>query len=208
MIARFVCGMLRQEGLTGHTDRVRCVACSPDGQYIMSSSRDRTIRVWTGEAVGGPFTGHTDSVLSVAFSPDGQHIVSGSRDHTVRVWNAMTGETEAGGHTSSVPSSTPSPAGQIIVSGSDDCMIRLVKNMFGGMERTVLSDSMNQSKIDHEGWITGDDGALVLWIPQIHRSSECIARPISGFLAHMKHGSIFLGLFMGRIGRRARTNSV
>jgi WD40 repeat protein len=65
----------------GHSDQVRSVSFSPDGQHIASGSDDQTICVWnamTGEMVAGPFRGHSDMVTSVAFSPDGQHIVSGS----------------------------------------------------------------------------------------------------------------------------------
>jgi WD40 repeat protein len=107
-------------------DNVHSVAFSPDGQHIVSSSGDGTIRVWnamTGETAAGPFTGHTDHVRSVAFSPDGQHIVSGSDDGTIRVWEAMTGEPVAGpftGHTDWVWSVAFSPDGQHIVSGSED----------------------------------------------------------------------------------------
>ena len=67
---------------TGHTDWIKSVAFSPDGQNIVSGSSDRTIRVWnamTGESSGRPI--HWTHILgpgSVAFSPDGQHIVSGS----------------------------------------------------------------------------------------------------------------------------------
>ena len=59
----------------GHTEWVRSVAFSPDGQQIVSGSSDETICVWnaiTGEIVAGPFTGHTSYVFSVEFSPDSQ----------------------------------------------------------------------------------------------------------------------------------------
>jgi WD40 repeat protein len=81
----------------GHTDCVKSVAFSPDGQHIVSGSDDRTIRVWnamTGETAAGRFAGHTSRVNSVAFSPDGQHIVSGSLDGTIRALNITIGKTE------------------------------------------------------------------------------------------------------------------
>ena len=90
---------------TGHSDWVNSVAFSPDGQWVVSDSDDKTIYVWnaiTGEVVAGPFTGHIYSVTSVEFSPDGQWIVSGSENKTIYVWSATTGEVVAGpitGHT-------------------------------------------------------------------------------------------------------------
>jgi WD40 repeat protein len=55
---------------TGHTNWVRSVAFSPDGQHIVSGSEDQTVRVWnisTGGMAAGPFAGQTDSVKSDAF---------------------------------------------------------------------------------------------------------------------------------------------
>ena len=73
-----MCGPPQQERAAGpfasHRAPVCSVAFSPDGEHIVSGSKDQTICVWsavTGERVAGPFTGHTGSVDSVAFSPDG-----------------------------------------------------------------------------------------------------------------------------------------
>ncbi|HWT48836.1 MAG TPA: hypothetical protein VN255_09740, partial [Mycobacterium sp.] len=75
--------------MAGHTDVVKSVAFSPDGQRIISGSSDDAVRMWdaaTDRQIGAPLTGHTDIVTSVAFSPDGQRIASASADNTVRLW--------------------------------------------------------------------------------------------------------------------------
>ena len=113
----------------GHSERVRAVAISPDGQTIVSGSFDQTIRLWdlSGAPIGAPFQGHTDVVLSVAISPDGQMIVSGSFDQTIRLWDLSGAPIGAPfqGHTDAVSSVAISPDGQTIVSGSNDNTVRL-----------------------------------------------------------------------------------
>jgi WD40 repeat protein len=74
--------------LAGHTNRVRSVAFSPDGQHIVSGSADKLVKVWSVSARKevASLAGHTSHVYSVAFSPDGEHIVSGSSfDKLVKV---------------------------------------------------------------------------------------------------------------------------
>jgi len=78
--------------LHGHTDVINSVEFSRDGQYVVTASYDRTVRIWdtrTYSQVGDALAGHTDAVWSACFSPDGTLVVSGSADHTVRIWNAQ-----------------------------------------------------------------------------------------------------------------------
>jgi WD40 repeat protein len=77
----------------GHTDWVRAVAWSPDGQRIASCSDDKTVQVWNAADGSKVFTyrGHTDVVKGVVWSPDGKQIASCSDDKTVQVWNAADG---------------------------------------------------------------------------------------------------------------------
>ncbi|KZP12137.1 WD40 repeat-like protein, partial [Athelia psychrophila] len=120
-----------EQVIEGHTDNVRSVAFSPDGERIASGSYDQTIRIWdarTGKVVAGPFWGHTDYVRSVALSPDGERVASGSNDQTIRVWDVNTGKLIAGpfnGHTNGVSSIAFSPNGELVVSGSYDQTIRV-----------------------------------------------------------------------------------
>ena len=78
--------------LYGHTGEINSVEFSRDGQYIVTGSDDRSVRIWdtqTYSQVGDALTGHTDAVKSACFSPDGTLVVSASRDGTVCIWNAQ-----------------------------------------------------------------------------------------------------------------------
>lgn len=72
----------------GHDHNVSSVSFLPAGDFIISSSRDKTIKMWevsTGYCVK-TYTGHTDWVRMVRPSPDGLYIASCSTDQTVRIW--------------------------------------------------------------------------------------------------------------------------
>lgn len=84
--------------LCGHTDIVLCSAVSADGRFVVTGSKDNTVRVWdlTTHKCMATLQGHTDSVGAVACSrrlgasgSDSQFFVSGSKDRTIKVWNAM-----------------------------------------------------------------------------------------------------------------------
>lgn len=66
-------------------------------EYLVSGSRDKTLRIWnlaTRRLVGKPLVGHVGSVLCLQFDSDpGEDIiVSGSSDSDVIIWKFSTGE--------------------------------------------------------------------------------------------------------------------
>lgn len=77
--------------LTGHNHFVEDVAISSDGQFALSASWDKTLRLWdlTMGTTTRRFTSHTGDVLSVSFSADNRQIVSGSRDKSIKLWNTL-----------------------------------------------------------------------------------------------------------------------
>jgi WD40 repeat protein len=79
--------------LTGHTDRINAVDLSEDGDWAVTASRDKTLRMWNLRQVRGShvFRGHTREVLDIQISVDGSRVVSFARDRTVRVWEMRTG---------------------------------------------------------------------------------------------------------------------
>lgn len=79
----------------GHTECVYSLQFTPD--YLVSGSRDRTIRVWsmyTRRLVHPPLRSHDGSVLCLQFDPDPEEdiIVSGSSDSDVIIWKFSTGK--------------------------------------------------------------------------------------------------------------------
>ncbi|KAI9318653.1 WD40-repeat-containing domain protein [Dichotomocladium elegans] len=74
---------------TGHKDFVLSVACTPDSNWIVSGSKDRSVQFWDPRTGATQFMlqGHKNSVISVATSLSGQTLfATGSGDNRARIW--------------------------------------------------------------------------------------------------------------------------
>jgi len=121
--------------LVGHGGWVTSIATSAaDPNTILTSSRDKTVIVWTLTREEGNFgyarralRGHNNFVSDVVVSADGQFALSSSWDHTLRLWEIATGKckTRFAGHTKDVLSVAFSEDNRQIISGSRDRTVKL-----------------------------------------------------------------------------------
>ncbi|MEZ0274626.1 MAG: TIR domain-containing protein, partial [Roseimicrobium sp.] len=132
---------LPQTTLEGHEDKVTSAEFSNDGLRILTTSEDKTARVWeahTGNLLA-TLKGHVDKVTSAKFSPDGSRVVTGSPDNDARVWEMFTGKLMAvlHGHRSSVYGVEFSPDGQRILTDSADDTARVWETATGRLLFTL-----------------------------------------------------------------------
>jgi WD40 repeat protein len=132
--------------LSGHTERLTSAAFSADGARIVTSSFDKTARVWnaaTGQQLmllSGPMA----RVNSAGFSPDGSRIVTAAYDNMARVWDAATRRQTAllEGHADRVWSAAFSPDGTRVVTSSFDKSAR-IWDAASGRQLALLSGHTN-----------------------------------------------------------------
>lgn len=120
---------IAQAVLEGHERALRAAVFSPDGRTVLTSSQDKTARVWNADGSGEPIVlrGHQDWVYGAVFSPDGHKVLTRSADKTARVWNADgSGEPIVlRGHENYVTSAVFSPDGRKVLTSSADGTARV-----------------------------------------------------------------------------------
>nr|XP_019050382.1 WD-repeat protein [Kwoniella bestiolae CBS 10118]OCF29312.1 WD-repeat protein [Kwoniella bestiolae CBS 10118] len=122
--------------LADHTDEVWRIEWSPDGMYLASAGKDKTVVIWQLKESGGsqysvvPFQHlkeHSDPVDAMAWSPDGKTLVTGA-DKNIYVWDVKSGELRPKPSSGSQHSDTISaiqwlPDGSEFVVASMDCKV-------------------------------------------------------------------------------------
>ncbi len=83
-----------EKNLEGHKDEVTALIYSPNGKYIISGSRDETVKMWDVSTRKNlkTFIGHKGTINSLSYSYDGKYIASGSEDKTINIWDVKTGK--------------------------------------------------------------------------------------------------------------------
>ena len=110
--------------LRGHKGAILSVGFSPDGNTVITGSRDGTVRLWdvkTGMQ-RQELKGYAECICSVAFSPDNNFVLAGTLNGEVCLWDlkARTEPQIFKGHTGAILSVSFSPDGSVALTGSRD----------------------------------------------------------------------------------------
>lgn len=75
--------------LVGHTDAIKTVAFSHNGQQIASGSIDKSIKVWSSsdKKTINTLNGHSEGVNKVEFSNTDKYIISAGYDDNLLIWD-------------------------------------------------------------------------------------------------------------------------
>lgn len=189
--------------LRGHTDSVYC-CCIDDGRrtghagYVVSGSRDRTIRVWdsaTGACVA-TLRAHHGSVLCLAQGTG--MLVSGSSDATARVWRRSTAADEhyvlervLAGHTAGVLGVAFDET--YVVTASRDTTLRVWRRTDGELVRVYGAHrgSVNTCCL-HRGLVASGagDGSVHVWRVDTGETLAVMHAPRSGVASLVLAGDV------------------
>ncbi|MBD2568499.1 eIF2A-related protein [Anabaena lutea] len=156
--------------LVGHNDIITDINFSHDGKLIVSSSLDKTIKLWR---VDGTLikTWNADNgwVNTVSFRPDDQIIASGGEDNLVKLWQTNDGKLIKilAGHQSRITKVKFSNNGKFIASASGDKTIK-IWNTEGKLLQTLEghSEQINSINFSPDNQIIASasaDNNIKLW---------------------------------------------
>ncbi len=122
-----------EENLYYHQDHfsINSIDISPDGNHIVSGSKDGKIEIWdfNDGSIKNTIQGHKDEINVVKVTPNGKYIVSGSNDKSIRIWDFSTGNLIKSlmGHTMEINAVEITSDNNFIISGSNDKAIIIWK---------------------------------------------------------------------------------
>nr|GLL25686.1 transcription initiation factor TFIID subunit 5 [Ipomoea trifida] len=156
----------------GHCGPVYSASFSPYGDFLLSSSSDSTIRLWSTKLNANLvcYKGHNYPVWDVQFSPVGHYFASASHDRTARIWSMdrIQPLRIMAGHLSDVDCVQWHANCNYIATGSSDKTVRLwdvqsgeCVRIFIGHRSMILSLAMSP---DGRYMASGDeDGKIMVW---------------------------------------------
>ena len=175
--------------ISGHLGWVRSIAFSPDNDWFVTGSVDRTIKIWdvASGALRLTLTGHINTVRGLKVSDRHPYLFSCSEDRTVKCWDLNTNSVvrHYHGHLSGVFCVDIHPKLDILVSGGRDSCARVWDmrskreiHVLGGHEDAV--GTVLCSATDPQVITASYDGTIKLW--------DLVAGRAMATLTHHKKG--------------------
>lgn len=151
-----------------HRKPVSVVAISSDGRFALTSSQDKTARLWNRDgALLALLKGHSDEIISSAISPDDQYILTSGKDNTIIIWDSLGDSirTIASGN-APIRSLTFLPGGRAFMGGGYQKVFfwDLQGKPLGALDR--LQGFVTTTAVSGDGrWYlaAGDETNIVLW---------------------------------------------
>ena len=156
--------------LKGHSAPVECVRFTADGNYVLSGSQDKTIRLWN-PAKGlqvKSFTGSNHEVTDIAITRDNGSFYSCGGDKAAFLWNVTAGSVQKkfAGHHMKVNCLALNEPENVLFTGSNDKTVRLWDLKAGGKPNCLhtladATDSITAIVVTKHEVLTGSvDGSV------------------------------------------------
>ncbi|MCA9267463.1 MAG: hypothetical protein KDA41_03285, partial [Planctomycetales bacterium] len=194
--------------IVGHEGPITGVAFSADATKLVSTSADKTVRVWNLAAAGfpalGQFDGHMAVTRAAVFSADASQVFSAGDDKQIRQWTiADAMEVRAlAGHSAAIH--TLKLVGATLISGAADNTMRTWNAANGqpirafphGAAVTVTASNANATRLAS----TGADKSVKIWnaadgklLATIAPEGPPATAPALGSLAFDAAGTLLIG---------------
>ncbi|MDJ0579730.1 AAA-like domain-containing protein [Crocosphaera sp.] len=157
--------------IEGHTAQVYDVEFSHNGQFLLSSSKDKTIKLWNknGQLLK-TFTGHNNTVWEVEWGEDDSYFLSGSEVGNIKQWNLDGNLVKTiPAHSSAVMDIEFVPQRKAFFSTGEDQTIKLwsiegeLIDTFKGHEDGILDLAIDPNQ---KFWVSASwDKTVKLWKP-------------------------------------------
>lgn len=158
--------------LIGHSGPVYGLSFSPDNRYLLSSSEDKTVRLWSLDAYSAlvSYKGHNQPVWDVKFSPLGHYFATASHDQTARLWatDHIYPLRIFAGHINDVDCVDFHPNSNYVFTGSSDKTCRMWDVQSGSAVRIFMGHTgpVNCMAVSPDGrWLAsaGEDSVVNVW---------------------------------------------
>lgn len=168
------------ETVLGHNADVTSLAVSPDGRWLASGSRDRTVRLWNLPQLQKEQTlrKHGDWITCLTFAEDDM-LISGSIDRTLQFWSVPEGKAlkKLTGHREGILCMVFRPDGRRLWSAGKDNSICLWNYPAGELLQTLKghTDDVVCLAVSPDGGVLAsgsEDHSVRLWMSELLRLSR------------------------------------